>query len=89
MTRAMSPNGVPGEDVARYYRRRAEGEVGLIITEGTFIPHWSAGHDRNAPRLYGEDGLRTLARHLAVAEAVDREITLPSSLASALRGVIE
>ena len=55
MTRAMSPNGVPGEDVARYYRRRAEGGVGLIITEGAFIPHWSAGHDRNAPRFYGED----------------------------------
>ena len=39
MTRAMSPGGVPGENVARYYRRRAEGGVGLIITEGTFIPH--------------------------------------------------
>ena len=25
MTRAMSPGGVPGENVARYYRRRAEG----------------------------------------------------------------
>ncbi len=34
MTRAHSPDGVPGEDVAAYYRRRAEGEVGLIITEG-------------------------------------------------------
>jgi NADH:flavin oxidoreductase / NADH oxidase family len=45
MTRAMSPGGVPGEDVARYYRRRAEGGVGLIITEGTFIPHPSAGND--------------------------------------------
>jgi 2,4-dienoyl-CoA reductase-like NADH-dependent reductase (Old Yellow Enzyme family) len=55
MTRAMSPNGVPGEDVARYYRRRAEGGVSLIITEGAFIRHWSAGHDRNAPRFYGED----------------------------------
>src|SRR5882672_8178419 len=49
MTRAMSPEGVPGENVARYYRRRAEGGVGLIITEGTFIPHPSAGHDENAP----------------------------------------
>ena len=51
MTRAMSPGGVPDEDVARYYRRRAEGGVGLIITEGTFIPHPSAGHDDNAPRF--------------------------------------
>src|ERR1700745_3736687 len=53
MTRSMSPGGVPGENVARYYRRRAEGGVGLIITEGTVIPHPSAGHDENAPRIYG------------------------------------
>src|SRR5260370_28678080 len=57
MTRAMSPGGVPDENVARYYRRRAEGGVGLIITEGTFIPHPSAGHDENAPRIYGDDAL--------------------------------
>ena len=35
MTRAFSPGGVPGEDVAAYYRRRAENGVGLIMTEGT------------------------------------------------------
>ena len=57
MTRAMSPKGVPGDDVAAYYRRRAEGGTGLIVTEGTFIPHWSAGHDENAPRFYGDDAL--------------------------------
>lgn len=57
MTRAMSPGGVPTEAVARYYERRAQGGVGLIITEGTFIPHKSAGHDRNAPRFYGDDAL--------------------------------
>src|SRR5882724_9478699 len=57
MTRAMSPKGIPGIDVAKYYRRRAEGGTGLIITEGTFIPHWSAGHDENAPRFYGDDAL--------------------------------
>src|SRR5258707_1157978 len=34
MTRAFSPGGVPGEDVARYYQRRAAGGVGLVITEG-------------------------------------------------------
>jgi 2,4-dienoyl-CoA reductase-like NADH-dependent reductase (Old Yellow Enzyme family) len=62
MTRAMSPSGVPGENVARYYRRRAEGGVGLIITEGTFIPHPSAGHDQNAPRIYGDDALRGWTR---------------------------
>ena len=43
MTRSFSPGGVPGEDVAAYYRRRAEGGVGLIITEGTYPPHPAAG----------------------------------------------
>ncbi len=57
MTRAMSPGGVPGENVAQYYRRRAAGGAGLIVTEGTFIPHRSSGHDQNAPRFYGDDAL--------------------------------
>ena len=39
MTRSKSPGQVPGEDVAAYYRRRAEGGVGLIITEGTAPDH--------------------------------------------------
>lgn len=43
--------------MAGYYRRRAEGGVGLIVTEGTWIPHPSASNDENAPRFYGEDAL--------------------------------
>ena len=35
MTRSKSPGGIPGANVAAYYRRRAGGEVGLIVTEGT------------------------------------------------------
>jgi len=42
MTRSFSPNGVPSDDVAAYYRRRAEGEVGLIVTEGVGVAHPSA-----------------------------------------------
>ena len=33
MTRGFSPGGIPGSDVAAYYRRRVEGETGLVITE--------------------------------------------------------
>ena len=36
MTRNFSPNGVPGDDVAAYYARRAEGGTGLILSEGTW-----------------------------------------------------
>ncbi|MDP3493673.1 MAG: NADH:flavin oxidoreductase [Hyphomonadaceae bacterium] len=57
MTRSFSPAGVPGLDVAAYYRRRAEGGVGLIITEGTWVPHPSASNLPNAPCFYGEDAL--------------------------------
>jgi hypothetical protein len=37
MTRGQSPGGIPGPNVAAYYRRRAEYGVGLILTEGTGI----------------------------------------------------
>jgi len=64
MTRSLSPGGLPGPDVAAYYRRRAEGGVGLIVTEGTWVPHWSASDDPDAPRFYGEDALSGW-RHVA------------------------
>lgn len=32
MTRSFSPDGIPGEQNAAYYRRRAEGGVGLILS---------------------------------------------------------
>jgi 2,4-dienoyl-CoA reductase-like NADH-dependent reductase (Old Yellow Enzyme family) len=54
MTRRFSPGGIPGDDVAAYYRRRAEGGVGLIITEGTFIDHPSAGDATDVPKAYGD-----------------------------------
>src|SRR3984885_2375905 len=57
MTRSHSPGGVPGPDVAAHYRRRAEGGVGLIITEGTYPPHPAAGFDPKVPHLYGEAAL--------------------------------
>jgi 2,4-dienoyl-CoA reductase-like NADH-dependent reductase (Old Yellow Enzyme family) len=58
MTRSFSPGGIPGEDVAAYYRRRAEGGVGLIITEGTYPPHPAAGFDPKVPHLFGEAALQ-------------------------------
>jgi 2,4-dienoyl-CoA reductase-like NADH-dependent reductase (Old Yellow Enzyme family) len=57
MTRTQSPGGVPGKNVADYYRRRTEGGTGLLITEGTWIPRPDAGTIPNVPRFYGEDAL--------------------------------
>ena len=57
MTRNFSPGNIPGDDVAAYYRRRAEGGAGLIITEGTYVNHPSAGAYENVPFFYGEEAL--------------------------------
>lgn len=57
MTRQFSPEGVPGDNVAAYYRRRAENGVGLIVTEGTVINHADASNQPNVPHIYGEAAL--------------------------------
>ncbi|MFE1749501.1 NADH:flavin oxidoreductase [Streptomyces anandii] len=67
MTRMFSPGGVPGEDVLSYYARRAAAGVGLIVTEGTYVGHDSAGESSRVPRFHGEEQLAGWAR---VAEAV-------------------
>ncbi|MFE6222438.1 NADH:flavin oxidoreductase [Streptomyces sp. NPDC057854] len=67
MTRMFSPNGVPGEDVRSYYARRAAAGVGLIVTEGTYVGHESAGQSDRVPRFHGEEQLAGWAK---VAEAV-------------------
>ncbi|WP_351235377.1 NADH:flavin oxidoreductase [Streptomyces sp. NPDC002133] len=67
MTRMFSPGGVPGEDVRSYYARRAAAGVGLIVTEGTYVGHESAGSSDRVPRFHGEEQLAGWAK---VAEAV-------------------
>jgi 2,4-dienoyl-CoA reductase-like NADH-dependent reductase (Old Yellow Enzyme family) len=57
MTRSHSPEGIPGPDIAAYYRRRAEGGVALIITEGTFVDHPVAGFHPEVPHFHGEQAL--------------------------------
>ena len=57
MTREHSPNGVPGQDVADYYARRAGADVGLIVTEGTTIDRGGASNDPNVPNIHAADAL--------------------------------
>ncbi len=52
MTRTYSIEGVPGRDVADYYRRRAEGGTGLIVTEGVATDHETAVDHANVPNLH-------------------------------------
>jgi 2,4-dienoyl-CoA reductase-like NADH-dependent reductase (Old Yellow Enzyme family) len=57
MTRNFSPDGFPTEDVASYYRRRAEGGTGLLITEGTTINDPVATMDGKVPQFHGQQAL--------------------------------
>ena len=70
MTRTYSPGNVPNSKVIEYYRRRAEGGVGLIITEGTFVEHKAAIAYPNVPAFYGE---KALAGWKKVVDAVHAE----------------
>ncbi|MFT4503177.1 NADH:flavin oxidoreductase [Caballeronia sp. 15711] len=72
MTRTMALAGVPGEANAEYYRKRAEGGVGLIITEGTWVPHDAAANEVDVPRIYGVEALGGWKR---VVNAVHAEAT--------------
>lgn len=67
MTRGFSPKGVPGPDVAAYYRRRAENGVGLIVTEGTIVNHPEAHQQPgvDVPHFYGEEALRGWSKVVA------------------------
>ena len=58
MTRGFASSGAPGTEVARYYRRRAEGGVGLVVTEGVIIDHPGAqgvsSQGEDLPVLHGD-----------------------------------
>lgn len=51
MTRSLSPGNVPGGEVAAYYRRRAEGGVGLILSEGVHPNTTTADGTPNVPDI--------------------------------------
>lgn len=57
MTRNFSPDSTPTDEVASYYRRRAEGGTGLIITEGTAINHPVAVNSDAIPVFHGDKPL--------------------------------
>ena len=70
MTRSQSPGHVPNARNVEYYRRRAAGGVGLIITEGTAVGHPAANGYPDVPAFHGA---AALAGWRAVAEAVHAE----------------
>ncbi len=67
MTRSFSPDGIPTEEVAAYYERRAANNVGLILTEGTTTDRPSSSNDTKVPVFHGD---KALAGWKNVAEKV-------------------
>lgn len=57
MTRNMAPAGVPGEANAEYYARRAAGNVGLILSEGTVVDRPASRNEANIPFFHGAAAL--------------------------------
>ena len=53
MIRQKSRGGIPGPEVAAYYRRRAESGTGLIITEGTVVDDPASTMSVDIPNFYG------------------------------------
>lgn len=58
MTRAFSDNGVPTQQIADYYARRAGSEIGLILSEGTVINRPASKNIQNIPDFYGTEALK-------------------------------
>lgn len=56
LTRLQCPGGIPTEKVMAFYKRRAA-QLGLIITEGTYVDQPSAGRSQNVPRLDSPEAL--------------------------------
>jgi len=74
MTRSFSPGGVPGENVAAYYKKRAQGGVGLILTEGTAPDHIGATANPGVPHFYGEAALKGWKRVVDEVHAAGSKI---------------
>jgi len=57
MTRAFATDGIPNSQITDYYSRRAAGQVGLILTEGTVIDRPASKNLKDIPNFYGDEAL--------------------------------
>ena len=76
MTRNQSPQGIPGQNVSDYYSRRAEGGVGLIVSEGAIINRPSACNHFTQPHIYGDAALAGWKRTIDQVHAADGKMGL-------------
>ena len=74
MTRNFATGGVPGEHNAEYYRKRAAGGTGLIITEGTGIERPESRNHPDIPAFHGADAMAGWEGVVAAVHAEDGKI---------------
>src|SRR5476651_1163154 len=86
MGQANAKDGVPDDGYPAYYRRRAEGEVGLVMSGATAIPHPSAHMDLNEPHFYGDVPLGVWKRSVDAVHAAGGHI-IPQLWHSGLHGL--
>jgi 2,4-dienoyl-CoA reductase-like NADH-dependent reductase (Old Yellow Enzyme family) len=63
MTRGFASDGLPAKPHVDYYQRRALGNVGLILTEGTVIDRPASRNEPGVPFFHGKalDGWKSVA----------------------------
>ncbi len=76
MTRSFSPGNVPGENVAAYYRRRAEGGVGLIVTEGVSTNLVTSTGTPNVPHIVTDEAKAAWKRVVEGVHAANGKIAM-------------
>lgn len=54
MTRSFAMNGEVGQPHVDYYRRRADGGAGLLVTEGVLIDRPPSHYEPNVPQFHGD-----------------------------------
>ena len=86
MGQANAKDGVPDDAYPGYYRRRAEGGVGLVVSGATAIPHPSAHMDLNEPHFYGDAPLAVWKRALDAVHAAGGKM-IPQLWHSGLHGL--
>lgn len=57
MSRNLCHSAIPTDDMRDYYRSRAKGGVGLIISEGVYINHPGANGEPGVPAFFGDKTL--------------------------------
>lgn len=57
MSRYFAPGGIPGPDIAAYYRRRIDGGVAGVITEGVAIDATGSVAADAVPNFHGDEAL--------------------------------